>query len=103
MNPLELVSKTLHSFGKKELTYELLDAFGINSETFTQYNDIAKIFFELKNFEKAIEYGEKALKLSLKFQEKYITSSNLINAYNKLNYPEKAIIKINECKKIKSR
>lgn len=100
MNPLELVSKTLHSFGKKELTYELLDAFGRNSETFTQYNDIAKIFFELKNFEKAIEYGEKALKLSLKFQEKYITSSNLINAYNKLNYPEKAIIKINECKKI---
>jgi hypothetical protein len=58
MNPLELVAKTLYSFSEKELTYELLEAFGKRAEGFPQYNDVAKIFFEIKNFPKAIEYGE---------------------------------------------
>jgi len=100
MNPLELVSKTLYSFDEKQLTYELLEAFGKRAEIFSQYDEIAKIFFELKNFQKAIEYGEKALKLASKPEEKYITSKNLINAYNQFNYPEKAITQIEKCKKI---
>jgi len=100
MNPLELVSKTLFSFEEKELTEQLLTAFGKKAETFDQYNDVAKIFFELKYFSKAIEYGEKALKLASKVEEKYITSKNLINAYNQFNYPEKALIEIEKCKKI---
>jgi tetratricopeptide (TPR) repeat protein len=100
MNPLELVSKTLYSFDEKQLTYKLLEAFGKRAEIFSQYDEIAKIFFELKNFIKAIEYGEKALKLASKPEEKYITSKNLINAYNQFNYPEKAITQIENCKKI---
>jgi hypothetical protein len=100
MNPLELVSKTLYSFDEKQLTYELLEAFGKRAEIFPQYDEIAKIFFELKNFIKAIEYGEKALKLASKPEEKYITSKNLINAYNQFNYPEKAIAQIEKCKKL---
>lgn len=100
MNPLELVSKTLFSFEEKELTYQLLDAFGKRAENFEQYDDVAKIFFELKNFSKAIEYGEKALKIATQEEEKYITSRNLINSYNKFNYPEKAITQIEKCKKI---
>lgn len=100
MNPLELVSKTLYSFEEKELTTQLLNAFGKRAETFQQYDEIAKIFFEIKNFSKAIEYGEKALKLTIKTEEKYITSKNLINAYNKCNYPEKAITQIEKCKKL---
>jgi hypothetical protein len=100
MNPLELVSKTLYSFNERNLTYELLEAFGKKAEIFSQYDEIAKIFFELKNFIKAIEYGEKALKLAVKTEEKYITSKNLINAYNQFNYPEKAITQIEKCKKI---
>jgi tetratricopeptide (TPR) repeat protein len=100
MNPLELVAKTLYSFEEKELTYELLEAFGKRAEGFSQYNDVAKIFFEIKNFPKAIEYGEKALKLAKAQEEKYVTSKNLINAYNQFNYPEKAITQIEKCKKL---
>jgi len=100
MNPLELVSKTLHSFNEKELTYQLLDAFGKKAETFQQYNEVAKIFFEIKNFSKAIEYGENALKNALLQEEKHVTSKNLISAYNQCNYPEKAITQIEKCKKI---
>jgi tetratricopeptide (TPR) repeat protein len=100
MNPLELVAKTLYSFDEKELTYQLLTAFGKRAEIFSQYDEIAKIFFELKHFTKAIEYGEKALKLAEKTEEKYITSKNLINAYNQFNFPEKAITQIEKCKKL---
>jgi hypothetical protein len=100
MNPLELVAKTLYSFKEKELTFELLEAFGKQAQVFQQYNDIAKIFFELKNFSKAIEYGEKSLKLAQTKEEQYTTSMNLINAYNQSNYPEKSITQIEKCKKI---
>lgn len=98
MNPLELVAKTLHSFEEKELTFQLLDAFGKRAQIFSQYDEIAKIYFELKNFSKAIEYGEKALKLAISKEEKYTTSKNLINAYNQYNYPEKAITQISKIK-----
>ena len=91
MNPLELVAKTLYSFKEQQLTFELLDAFGKQAQVFSQYNDVAKIFFELKNFSKAIEYGEKSLKLAQTKEEKYTTSMNLINAYNQSNHPEKSI------------
>jgi tetratricopeptide (TPR) repeat protein len=102
MNPLELVTKTLHSWNEKELTFQLLDAFGKRSKVFEEYNEVAKYFFEFKNFSKSIEYGEKALKLSRTKEEKYVTTRNLINAYNQSNHPEKSIAKIESCKKINS-
>lgn len=98
MNSLELVSKTLYSFGEKELTKQLLCAFGKNAKLFSQYDEIAKIFFELKQFDDAINYGEKSLQLASTKEEKYITSKNLINAYNQNNYPEKAIERISKLK-----
>lgn len=98
MNPLELVTKTLYSFNEKELTKQVLEAFGKRAETFQQYNDVAKIYFELKDFTNAISYGEKALKLTSNQQENYITTKNLINAYNQNNYPEKAITQITKIK-----
>jgi hypothetical protein len=98
MNPLELVTKTLYSFNEKELTSQVLQAFGKRAETFEQYNDVAKIFFEIKDFSNAITYGEKALKLAKSKEELYITTKNLINAYNQNNYPEKAITQISKIK-----
>jgi tetratricopeptide (TPR) repeat protein len=98
MNPLELVAKTLYSFEEKELTTQVLQAFGERAETFEQYNDVAKIFFEIKQFSNAITYGEKALKLAKSKEELYVTSKNLINAYNQNNYPEKAITQISKIK-----
>lgn len=98
MNPLELVTKTLYSFEEKELTTRVLEAFGKRAETFEQYNDVAKIFFEIKDFTNAMSYGEKALKLTRTKEENYITTKNLINAYNQNNYPEKAITQISKIK-----
>lgn len=98
MNPLELVTKTLYSFDEKELTSQVLDAFGKRAQTFEQYNDVAKIFFEIKDFSNAIIYGEKALKLTRTKEENYTTTKNLINAYNQSNHPEKALTQISKIK-----
>ena len=98
MNPLELVTKTLYSFDEKELTTQVLDAFGKRAQTFEQYNDVAKIFFEIKDFSNAIIYGEKALKNTRTKEEKYTTTKNLINAYNQNNYPDKALTQISKIK-----
>ena len=98
MNPLELVTKTLYSFEEKELTKQVLQAFGKRAQTFEQYNDVAKIFFELKDFDNSISYGEKALKLAKSPQEKYVTTKNLINTYNQNNYPDKALTQISKIK-----
>lgn len=98
MNPLELVTKTLYSFNEKELTSQVLQAFGKRAETFQQYNDVAKIFFELKDFNNAISYGEKALKLTSNSEENYVTTKNLINAYNQNNFPDKALTQISKIK-----
>lgn len=98
INPLELVAKTLFSFGEKELTIELLLAFGERAETFEQFNDVAKILFEVKNFPNSIIYGEKALRLARTKDEKYVTAKNLVNVYNQNNFPEKALTQINKIK-----
>jgi tetratricopeptide (TPR) repeat protein len=102
MNPLELVVKTLHSFGEKELAFDVLDSFGKNSDNFHQYDEVAKCFFELKNLKKAIEYGEKSLNFISSFQEELVIKKNLINAYNQSNLPEKSLSLIKDLnKKIK--
>lgn len=98
MNPLELVAKTLFSFEEKELTTQLLLAFTKRAETFKQYDDVAKIFFEIKDFKNAILCGEKALKLAKTKEEIYITTKNLINAYNQNNFPDKALTQITKIK-----
>ena len=98
MNPLELVTKTLYSFNEKELTSQVLEAFGKRAETFEQYNDVAKIFFEIKDFSNAIIYGEKALKNTRTKEENYTTTKNLINAYNQNNFPDKALTQISKIK-----
>jgi tetratricopeptide (TPR) repeat protein len=98
MNPLELIARTLYSFEEKELTINLLKAFGKRAKTFEQYNDVAKIFFEIKDFDDAIIYGEKALKVTRTSEENYVTTKNLINAYNQNNFPDKALTQISKIK-----
>lgn len=98
MNPLELVTKTLYSFEEEELTKQVLHAFGKRAKTFEQFDDLAKIFFEIKDFSNAVFYGEKALEHTRTSEDYYITTKNLINAYNQNNYPEKALALISKIK-----
>ena len=76
MNPLELVVKTLHSWDEKDLSEKILDAFGQRAQTFQQFDDVAKCFFELKFFESAIFYGKKGLNLAKTKEEIYLHKRN---------------------------
>ena len=75
------------------------DIFNVLQKSF----QVRKIFFELGNFSKAIEYGEQSLKLTQTKEERYINYKNLINVYNQSNYPEKSIPLIEKCKLINSK
>lgn len=100
MNPLEVVIKTLSSWNENELVEDILNAFEKRTEILQQYDDLAKISFEIKNYEKAIKYGEKVLELSIDSEQLYTIKFNLINVYNRQNYPEKAFELIKDLKKI---
>lgn len=90
VNDLEPFVMSLEKLGEKKLALQVLDAFSKQSKTFFQYENLAKCYFKLKDYNKSINYGEKALALSPNGQQSYVTRSNLINVYNHANYPEKA-------------
>jgi tetratricopeptide (TPR) repeat protein len=100
MNPLELIVKTLSSWNETQLTQDLLEAFKKRAEIYQHYDDLAKIAFEIKDYNKAIEYGEELLKFPQTLEQEYTLKQNLVNAYNKQNYPDKALPLIQELKKV---
>ena len=83
---------------KPELSREVLETFGKHSQTFEQFDEVSKLFFKIKDYDKSIEFGEKAYAIASTPQQMYIIRHNLINVYNHNNYPEKALryIRANE-------
>ena len=98
MNDLEPFVMGLSNLGERELAIQCLDVFSKSAAGFGQYDNLSKCYFKLKNYDKAIKYGEAALVNAPSAQHSYVTRFNLINLYNHANYPEKAMvyIKINE-------
>lgn len=95
---LEDVSKFLDTVNRNDLANDVLDTFGKHAQSFDQFDDVSKCFFKIKNYDKSIEYGEKAYAIASTPQQMYTIRHNLINVYNHNNYPEKALryIKANE-------
>lgn len=90
-NDLEPFVVALEKLKEKKLALQVLDVFFKNAKIFSQYENLAKCYFKLKDYEKSICSGEKALAMSPDEQQSYVTRSNLINVYNHANYPEKAL------------
>jgi tetratricopeptide (TPR) repeat protein len=100
INDLEPFIVTLEKMGSPDLAAEVLKAFEKNSQSFFQYENISKCYFKLKQWYDAMRTGEKAIALSPNEEFTDVLRSNLINIYNRANYPEKAMayIKIQERK-----
>ena len=90
----------LDKIGYRDLALQCIDAFAKNSKSFGQYDNVSKCYFKLKNYEKSILYGEKALVVIPSIQHAYSTRFNLANVYNHANMPEKALIYIDCNEKI---
>ena len=98
INDLEPFIATLENLNESALAVDVVKVFEKNSRTFFQYENISKCYFKLKQWFDAMRSGEKAIALSPATEFTNVLRSNLINIYNRCNYPEKAIayIKIQE-------
>lgn len=95
---LEPILTFLDKVNETELANEVAEVFGKHAQSFQQFDDVSKTFFKIKNYDRSIYYGERALSIASTPQEMYIIRSNLVNVYNHNNAPEKALryIKANE-------
>jgi hypothetical protein len=93
---LEKLTEYLSKNNKKKVALNLLDNLGDISYTFLQIDDIAKCFFKLKDYRHAVKYAEYAFAIAKTSEELHIARSNLINVYNHANYPELALLYLNQ-------
>lgn len=95
---LENIVVFLNNTNNQLLANDVTEVFGKHAQSFSQFDDVSKTFFKIKNYNKAIEYGEKAYAIASTPEQMYIIRHNLINVYNHNNLPEKALryIKANE-------
>lgn len=91
MNDLSPFVATLNHFGRKDLALEVVDEFAKRAQNYAQYDNVAKCYFDLKHYDKAMKYSEHTLTLAGSPQMAYVARTNLINVYNHANYPEKAM------------
>lgn len=86
---------SLDNMGEKDAAVVLLDALTRNSILFEQFDDVAKSYFKIKEYEKAYRNAEKALSIysgPALFEVKY----NTLNTANHANYPERAMTLIKQ-------
>lgn len=91
---LEQLILSLDEMGEKQAAVTLLDALARNSSMFQQYDDVAKCYFKIKEYEKALKYAE--LALSSFSGNNYNAKYNVINVANHANYPERAMTLIKQ-------
>ena len=92
---IEQLVISLDKMGEKDAAVTLLDALARNSVIFNQFDEVAKGYFKIKEYEKAFFNAEKAL-ASYSGPEIYLVKYNLINTANHANYPERAMTLIKQ-------
>lgn len=100
INDLEPFVMTLAEMQRKDLAVEVLDTFAKFTNQVNQLENLAKCYFKMKEYHKAIKYANDILAHLTEPEEIYITRSNLINVYNHANMPENALQLIRENEKI---
>lgn len=92
---LEQLTLTLDQLGEKPAAVTLLDALVKHATGFQQFDEVAKCYFKIKEYEKALEYAEIALSL-VPNNGLYAAKYNVINVANHANYPERAMTLIKQ-------
>lgn len=95
INPLEQIVEFLKSANELKVASELLKTFEKYSNTLDQYDTLARLFHDVKDFPSSLRNAEKALASAKTPQELYTIRSNIAKVSNHLNLPEKALQYIN--------
>lgn len=98
---LDDLVESLKQLGEKSAAITVLEALGRHSNTFTQYDTLARCFFKIKAYKHALTYAEQAVLEGKTNEEKYTARTNLVNVYAHAYEPEKALDLIDVLEKIK--
>jgi tetratricopeptide (TPR) repeat protein len=96
MNALELLGfratvLKLLNYGKRDTAWELLEHFFDKSTTLAEFDAIGELALKTEHRQLHLKCAETAHGIALTSDEKRASRYNLINAYNMMNYPEKAV------------
>lgn len=100
MNTLELIGfratilKLLNA-GKRDTCWEILDHFFKHASTLSEFDAIGELALKTEYRNLHLRCAETAHAAALTNEEKRASRYNLINAYNMMNYPEKAVFYAN--------
>lgn len=94
---LNQIINVLKNYNEKEQAISLLKTFQKYAHTIEEFNLLAKLFFDFKQYDNCIECAEIILSKATSDEIIYTTSCNMINVYNHANYPEKAMELVNQC------
>lgn len=97
---LDELVESLKNFGEKPAAFALLEALARHSNTFEQYDTLARCFFKIKAYKRALPYAEKTVLEAKTNQQKYAARTNLVNVYAHAYEPEKALDLIEVLEKI---
>jgi len=100
MNSIELIGlratvlDLLHS-DKRQAAFDLLDHFFEKARTLEEFDTIGELALKTEYRDLHLKCAETAHGVALTSEQKRSSRTNLINAYNAMNYPEKALHYIN--------
>lgn len=92
---IEQLVISLDQMREKRAAVTLLDALARNSSTFEQFDEVARSYFKIKEYERAYRNAEKALSL-YSGPNSYAVKYNTLNTANHANYPERAMTLIKQ-------
>lgn len=96
MKPIDLIGfkfivSDLVNNEQRQIAYQLLDYAFKNARELYQYDAIGELALKTEYRDLYFECAKRAYAVALTTQEKHAARNNLINAYNAMNYPEKAL------------
>jgi hypothetical protein len=96
MNSIELIGfkstvLDLLTNDKRQLAFDLLDHFFEKAKTLTEFDAIGELSLKTEYRALRLKCAETAHAIAVTTDEKRSSRTNLINAYNAMNYPEKAL------------
>lgn len=90
-DPLVFVVKQLIKGQQEELAEKVIDAFAPAATHIETVNCIAKLYYDVRNYDKAEEYTLKTLDMCETNEQKYNVRANLGKMYNNFNEPVKSL------------
>lgn len=90
-DPLVFVVKTLIKGQYEELAEQVIDAFAPTASYIESVNCIAKLYYDVRNYDKAEKFTLKTLDMCENNEQKYNIRANLGKMYNNFNEPVKSL------------